>query len=983
MAPELLIDDMPVVGLTTWSSDAIVTYGDEVEALTPNTFIIDHKYDTSFPLMVSLTGVPAGIYQLSGTITGADSESFEIEFLKLGRFEALGLEAPMPPPNILSARFANDASYVVLEFDTDTDYAGLPRNFFCSELLTFSDSNVMTCSWSSTSRLYILMMGDSSLNVDSEILVNGNMVRSKCENKDECATWSAMHATSVFIQPPLKPLIPVVSISAPSSVGPCDVLILDTSGTVGSGGRVWDSVHIDVQKVSSAQANAQIEVPFEKLDGVTGGEVEGLITDGSNGGVSGDANGGSMVPSNVPVMFEDTSSSDSALHRLQDFVMSTNYTISPPMPIPSELLIPGESYAFTVTMCNFLKYCQHTTHRVVIFETVVPSASIPGQSLRRYISRPSLLVMEANNVIITRCEEDEESASLITDISYVWKVFRTTDGKWAGEEVHNAVSIAKKASKFILPSYTLATNELYEIRLVVMMTATMKAATTSILVFVAPSPLVAIIDGGPERGVPVGGTLLLDGSKSHDPDQRFITGVDANLVYDWSCQQVSPTIMDECTLGFEIIQNMYFRMKTNNLAAGTKSVVTLFVKHSLGIRSAQTSVVVSVLNITAPVITLTSEYEAKKFSAKNKLQLDGTINMFGAGNVTWTVDDASIDLEQAALTPVSFEIEKTSQVFLVLSPFSLPVGATLTFVLTCTQMSGIESTVSLVITTNSPPSPGVFAVYPDAGTAYATSFSFVAAAWSDDDLPITYQFGFISDTTNSLVALISRSEKSYSHSQLPEGFVDEDYRMNCVASIFDNLNANSTSIVNVRVENVDFKVSVDAAIERLELMHEESSNDEIKQATMLAVSLVNTVNCTAAPNCTELNRFKCATFDNTCGSCLSSEMLGEWGDSNEPCFFWDESMVFADDFFFISDDDFIPLDTPHSDEGFPGEGPVEGRISDGSDMIDESNSPSTNGRRLARSVSSAALIFCSVQSDCPAWYQCDSGSCVRPKKACW
>jgi hypothetical protein len=68
------------------------------------------------------------------------------------------------------------------------------------------------------------MLGGTNLNVNNEVIVNGNMVKSKCENEDLCATWSAMDTTSVFIQPPLKHLVPIVSISAPGSIGPCDVL---------------------------------------------------------------------------------------------------------------------------------------------------------------------------------------------------------------------------------------------------------------------------------------------------------------------------------------------------------------------------------------------------------------------------------------------------------------------------------------------------------------------------------------------------------------------------------------------------------------------------------------------------------------------------------------------------------------------------------------------------------------------------------------
>ena len=236
-----------------------------------------------------------------------------------------------------------------------------------------------------------------------------------------------------------------------------------------------------------------------------------------------------------------------------------------------------------------------------------------------------MLVMEASNVIVTNCEEDETTDLVNTRVLFTWNVYRTVAGNSNGEKAENADSIARKPSKFVLPPYTLVTNELYEVQLTVTMTSTMKAATSSILVYVTPSPIIANIEGGPERSIQLGYDLILDGSKSYDPDQRYINGLDAGLEYSWSCQQIAPHILNHCLLGLEVIDHMYFHLSANNLTAGTESIVTLQVKHETGSRTSQKHVRIRVVDILAPVLTVTADYNTPKFSAKNKLRLDGTI----------------------------------------------------------------------------------------------------------------------------------------------------------------------------------------------------------------------------------------------------------------------------------------------------------------------------------------------------------------------
>ena len=46
--------------------------------------------------------------------------------------------------------------------------------------------------------------------------------------------------------------------------------------------------------------------------------------------------------------------------------------------------------------------------------------------------------------------------------------------------------------------------------------------------------------------------------------------------------------------------------------------------------------------------------------------------------------------------------------------------------------------------------------------------------------------------------------------------------------------------------------------------------DLVYSVVSATMSVVNSANCTLAPNCTLLHREKCSSVDNTCGECLQA-----------------------------------------------------------------------------------------------------------------
>jgi hypothetical protein len=79
---------------------------------------------------------------------------------------------------------------------------------------------------------------------------------------------------------------------------------------------------------------------------------------------------------------------------------------------------------------------------------------------------------------------------------------------------------------------------------------------------------------------------------------------------------------------------------------------------------------------------------------------------------------------------------------LVLPPAALFGSSDITFLFACTLTSG----VSFSAHANSPPRPGLCACKPPVGLALSTDFSFSAELWGDPDLPLSYQFSYLTST---------------------------------------------------------------------------------------------------------------------------------------------------------------------------------------------------------------------------------------------
>jgi hypothetical protein len=794
--------------------------------LLPSVLRYDNRSATGTSRDIRLTALGAGNYTLVVSVAGSSAAQYSVVYVGARRLAVLSADATPAVPKLLQAAFSNDGSYVTLSFDSATDRGNQYGTFSCRTLLQFVGGSSAQCQWFSDSqlRVYPTATGTGAvLGVGSNVTVVTNTVRAKCIDAQRsvtvCASYVPIASTTVYAAAPSAPTVPSVVISAPSSIGGCNSLTFDLAGSVGAAGRPWDAVSFAVTTLPGS-----------------------------------------------------TSAADQLLRFL-----FRNYTLSPPLPVPSAVLVKGFTYSIKVTLCNFLKACGSATKAVSVADSVapVPVVTIVGQPVRTlYRTEPLSVVAEAYT---QSCSGTKSSVGL----QYSWAVTQLLPG--ATSNVNATLrSASQNPTVFKLPAYALTVGVTYTLVVSALSTASGQRSSAAVQLKVAQSDLVAVLKGGSTRYAMVGDVIKLDASGSYDKDYPQQALPRTTVSYAWNCLTVAPVLSAECAvtlLQANIGRSDVINVTSTFTALNTTTVVSVTVSDAS--RSSTAQVRVIILQAPSPRLSITTAGPTDNVNTGKPFTLLGSLYLLAPCTAAWSVDDPTITLSTAARTPVQQSTlpapGAASVPFnLVIKSDALPQRATLQFTLSCGSTA-----VSTTVTTNGAPLPGSFYVTPEAGVELLTTFTFTAVQWSDPDLPLTYQFGFQSAVSLSNLVIVSRSELSYATSSLPAGDVSRSNAVDCSLRIFDSLGAFAYRATTVLV---DTPGNADQATQLvLELLKNNADSVQgVKTALAVGSSVINAANCTAAPSCAPLNRQPCRKTSGQCGACLDG-FVGDGGDRNTPC----------------------------------------------------------------------------------------------------
>jgi hypothetical protein len=557
--------------------------------------------------------------------------------------------------------------------------------------------------------------------------------------------------------------------------------------------------------------------------------------------------------------------------------------LAPPLQLPTEYFKPNVNYSFTVSICNVLGACG-STHRVLrMIEVKVPTVSIVGSGVREMTRSQSLLLI--SSVQKMACND---SVLNLNALIYNWQI---TNSARKSELLK---STSNDPSRYLLPSYSLQSNQAYTITLIV--TYLNSNVSSAVQVRIKTGDVKAVITGSDQQMMRPGSVFKVDGTESYDEDKENLKGANAGLVFSWSCLRFSGnSLFPSCS---DLFQQELFTasshapllsLKANESAANSKVRITLFVKNPLSGRNDSKSIQLTILPSLYPVITLSSNVDLTKSNRINpsqSLQLKANISFATPGlhgNLTW-LSSSNLNLSSFPSTPTVRSILTSPlklTVYLALPRNSLAAGQSYSFGLRCKLEGNIQVTNFITVSVNIPPSSGKFGVSPSSGTAYLEAFALTCSNWIDTDLPLSYQFSFLSLTGRTLITK-GLTPLSYSSTVLPEGQKENNQLVTCQADIYDSMNANTTTFVTTQVhpllktnisllvrQNIDPTLAIDL--------------DDLIKGVNIASSLLNQPNCTLSPNCTALNRFPCLSTSHTCGPCQSSFFSSNPEDGNELC----------------------------------------------------------------------------------------------------
>ena len=127
---------------------------------------------------------------------------------------------------------------------------------------------------------------------------------------------------------------------------------------------------------------------------------------------------------------------------------------------------------------------------------------------------------------------------------------------------------------------------------------------------------------------------------------------------------------------------------------------------------------------------------------------------------------------------------RLSSTTLVTWPRILATGGRYKFVLTAQRQGGDAGYSEYQVTTNSPPVEGTCDVSPASGVTLTTEFTFTCTDWLDPDLPLQYEFIYL--TNNDHLNVVYRGVQTSKQTNLPAGYEANNFTIDFRVRVIDN-----------------------------------------------------------------------------------------------------------------------------------------------------------------------------------------------------
>ena len=735
------------------------------------------------------------------------------------------LHTPPPAPSMIESILSNDGAAILMKFDSFTDRAGYKHQFECSQLVSFPYSNTSTCYWTTKSLL--------TATFDSRVLTPllagtilqlvSNRVRAECDQKVPvpCNQYDPSYFQSNTLKPPEEPTAPLISISMPSEISPCDDLIIDATGTSGSMGHPWLSMKWDV---------------------------------------SGDT----------------TQDFDEFRSYLNSNYTTTDNIIT----IPNRYLgISGATYTFVITLTNYYSQTSVRSKSVfVLTNTNSPKVYILGPSfLTRYRWQEISLLANAS---VIQCGKELDG-----QVTYTWSVFNgyQIDLSVSSASVDSRYFKVSPNSLHVNNVYTfqvIATlNGNNRLTATTFVTVTVgisgvvavidggKEFTTS------PSDDVVLdASSSYDKDYPLDGSLTYSWQCY---EYRPLFGTLCPSSIDGAMRNTETITIPGKTLSLPLdhVVTFSFVVRVTNVyeAQDTKEILVTFkngeypkvlIKSPKSKYNSMSKVLLDGTVIVPPMsATAIAVWSSEDFTT------------------------SELDQYVLSTLTGAFLTNSTSTYQLAIGGGFLPAGSVYSFTLTVSSPSStITTSAQVVIEMNAPPSSGVVLVNPVDGVSLKTLFQIRTLYWVDDpgDYPLSYVISSYTWNSAQKTIIKSKNEGSSVSTFLSQGLESQNYVVNVVVDAYDVYGDFASVVTPVKVNPIDFADLAEALESQISLAYKTLDGDKVSSVVGAATKALNGADCSMAMTCGAFNRHDCMYTPNTCGPCLNG-FIGIVGDANTFC----------------------------------------------------------------------------------------------------
>jgi hypothetical protein len=545
-----------------------------------------------------------------------------------------------------------------------------------------------------------------------------------------------------------------------------------------------------------------------------------------------------------------------------------DHSIFPPIVIPIGMLTAGYDYSFSYTLCNFMDVCSTSVHVMHATDVKTPIVVIQGQDTREVYTQNSLLLTADGYT--ANCDGTQSSS----DVTYSWSVLANDVAD------SSIISTSTDPKKFKISEFVLTPLSVYKVIVTGHSLAEGTSSSTFVTVTVAQSDLVLITSGGSQQSARIGEAIVIDASESYDSDFAPDAGI-TELGFEFECSLMPITDPVGCELSLVRLSSSVRIIPLETSAVGSVHAIKVTTFDVGGVRSTSKTVYVTTDEANAPVVGVAYS-SAAKINPGDSLKLLGSIEATISTSARWDLSAAGlVVLADIAETSVATDFPAGIHPFnLVVAANSL-TGRELPYVF---SLYADATYSSIEVTINTPPAVGRVVISPSNGTEMDTRFLVEASRWTDDDMPLSYQFGYENPKDGSILIVRGRAEIAFADTSLPSGGESRDNKVLCTVKVFDFLNAFTVGSEHATVNKLDISSSDFEDLVMNNLNANSGDVDGTKEVVSVATSVANNQECGGLPYvcATELFRDECYDTVNTCGPCLTG-YIGTEGDDNSVC----------------------------------------------------------------------------------------------------